>query len=438
MSAIFNIEFDWLENNSADEISRCFSAAIGLSLDGQYLTQIEDFAAKTVRNQVRGSAWHLALWFATNWWRLRWEPETENIYRNCDWCVSHGVAGAGGGVVWPHAYFVSDGNGVEISMAPKNQTPAFEPVRYMHAIRGRVAAGEFENQAGQFINAVLSRAQTFKIADKSLHEVWSAVQSERMSAEASAQRKMEALAGYDPDCAPESLLRLLLSGIPQFGKTAFEEIVADARENTEEVVTGMREIAKGGARITMPNVDMSPVRKSTGDEPWKQGAVLAHELRKRLDLKDGPVTNENLSDMVRTKAAFLTGSDGFVSNSRMPFVLREDDPDTYQFFINRKRGTTRRFALARMIGDHLAFRNDEPLRPATKTRTFRQKLQRAFAQELLCPTQELIDKVGTGATDDEAINDAAEFFDVSPLLVKNTLVNNRVLDREILGAQWMQ
>lgn len=77
----------------------------------------------------------------------------------------------------------------------------------------------------------------------------------------------------------------------------------------------------------------------------------------------------------------------------------------------------------------------ERLLPATDTQTFRQKFQRAFAQAFLYPFDALQDKLGTKTPDDDDIADAAEYFQVSPLLVRHVLVNKGVLERDGLNQQ---
>jgi Zn-dependent peptidase ImmA (M78 family) len=72
------------------------------------------------------------------------------------------------------------------------------------------------------------------------------------------------------------------------------------------------------------------------------------------------------------------------------------------------------------------------LLPATRLYTQRQKFQRAFAQEFLCPYTELKSYLGSGRLDDEAIEDAASYFQVSPLLIRTTLVNKGMLERNVL------
>jgi hypothetical protein len=109
-------------------------------------------------------------------------------------------------------------------------------------------------------------------------------------------------------------------------------------------------------------------------------------------------------------------------------------------FVNRVRHkvhlsaytTGRRFALARLIGDKIAGSPSGPFKlAAPRTYTYRQKLQRAFAGEFLCPFEELEKMLG-GDFGDDAIQDAAQHFEVSDITVRTLLVNHGVIDRDNL------
>ena len=58
-----------------------------------------------------------------------------------------------------------------------------------------------------------------------------------------------------------------------------------------------------------------------------------------------------------------------------------------------------------------------------------QKFERGFAQELLCPWQELDEFTNNSGLDEEGITEAAEHFQVSRLVVLSTLVNKQKLPR---------
>lgn len=73
----------------------------------------------------------------------------------------------------------------------------------------------------------------------------------------------------------------------------------------------------------------------------------------------------------------------------------------------------------------------ERLKPATRSYTYRQKLQRAFAGEFLCPFDALADLLG-GDLSADAREDAASHFNVSERTVSSLLVNHKMIGREEL------
>jgi Zn-dependent peptidase ImmA (M78 family) len=87
------------------------------------------------------------------------------------------------------------------------------------------------------------------------------------------------------------------------------------------------------------------------------------------------------------------------------------------------------------LGDKLAGGPSGRLSPATKANTYRQKLQRSFAAELLCPYKVLSDLL-RGDFSQEAIEEAARHFDVSPWTVQTILVNRGDLPREDLETDF--
>ena len=66
--------------------------------------------------------------------------------------------------------------------------------------------------------------------------------------------------------------------------------------------------------------------------------------------------------------------------------FRNGDPNSFSVFLRGPIPASRRFALLRLVGDHLTAPRDDKLLPAARyAKTQRQKFQRAFAQEFLVP-----------------------------------------------------
>jgi hypothetical protein len=91
----------------------------------------------------------------------------------------------------------------------------------------------------------------------------------------------------------------------------------------------------------------------------------------------------------------------------------------------------RRFELARLLGDRIVRPFGGSLHPATRAYTYRQKVQRSFAAELLSPF-EAVDGMLAGDYSAEAQQDVAEHFGVSDLTIRTLLVAHRRMGREEL------
>jgi hypothetical protein len=66
----------------------------------------------------------------------------------------------------------------------------------------------------------------------------------------------------------------------------------------------------------------------------------------------------------------------------------------------------------------------------TSTKTGRQKFQRAFAQSLLCPYDDLLAYMNTEDPIEDDISAAARHFHVSERVIQTTLVNKHRIDRQ--------
>jgi Zn-dependent peptidase ImmA (M78 family) len=213
-------------------------------------------------------------------------------------------------------------------------------------------------------------------------------------------------------------------------------MVAETRRDTGEIWETIRELGRAGAqpkrggfRVRVRELPKLPAAE-VEHRPWQIGSDLARHARKHWDLGAKPIRNQTLAALLGAKAAVF--SDHSTVATPMPLGIRTEKSDTFDLYFNRPNPTTRRFAASRLLGDHLYFTKPERLLPATHARTSRQQFQRSFAQEFLCPIQALLEKIQTTQPDDDDFSEAAEYFHVSPQLVRTTLVNNNQLERDAL------
>jgi Zn-dependent peptidase ImmA (M78 family) len=274
------------------------------------------------------------------------------------------------------------------------------------------------------------------IHEETLAGVWTEVLAERRDAELSRRRKLEAICGYDPDEAPDELLRMLVENGATLGFAALEEVAAAGRHLSAEVLQEILNLTKSGASSTqggfrgvLPTINATPA-DAEDELPWQIGEKLARLARSQWCFDDKPITDSDLADLLQVPAKVF--EDGEKCPISIPVALRTEEADTFDIYFDSPRNANRRFAIARLLGDHL--RMNDRLLPATKAKTARQKIQRTFAQEFLCPIDALLAKIQTDQPDDLDLDEAAAYFKVSPLLVRATLVNKGYLDRESLNV----
>ena len=401
-------------------------AEIGVAVEQVTLTRALDDRTGQARNGGRLSAHRLAEWLAWNWWRLRWEPSHQNARRDqrIGWRQAHDLAGIGGGWLWPNVMITCDGLRVVLDARPSPEVWT-EPLRYVTSRRVVVSAESFEAGVDDFLKRVLARLDAWSLAETRLRAAWRELAAEREDPELARYRRIEACLGCDVDEAdPKRVERVIVDG-RMLGSAAMFEVAADRFLTAVEFREAARRVgfdADPDARVTgLVNV------RNGGDQraAWVVGVDAAAALRRRERLGDGPLSDQRLADLCAVDtSAFRAGNIGV----DMAFAL--DDRRAGSRIVLRSRWRAgRRFEAARLLADSLLVDTDDRLRPATGAATYRQKTQRAFAAELLCPVESLLDVLADDFSDDARVT-AAERFGVSPLAVTAVLANNGFADWE--------
>jgi len=191
MTTEFSISAEWLSAEQGAPEIRETSALVSIQLGNHMATRAEDDWSKSVRTNVRVSAYPLALWLAASWWRLRWEPSFESARGDLSWRMAHETSAAGYGFIWPRLVFESDGENIDAICFPSGPVAA-EPVRYLENFRVSISSKIFERAIDQFVSLVLARLETVGVRDSQLQTLWQEVNDERKSPDAVAHRRYEA------------------------------------------------------------------------------------------------------------------------------------------------------------------------------------------------------------------------------------------------------
>ena len=432
-------EINWIEGSngtstSADLLTRCYLA---LRVSGRQLFCHEDLLGDhQVKDAIGVSAYPLAVWFAANWWRLRWEPglASDDASAMHDWKMSHLLAAAGEGYAWPNLTFASDGQSVQLNLKPSYENTG--SLRYLERLEAWVPAEQYESGVDEFISRTLEQLNDYA-GQTPLHQLWHTVLDERATPSLTLQRQLEARLGYDPEEAPESLMTLLLKLGAAHGEAAIQELACIGHKHAGKTIEEAEQsLAEAGELITLPIQNVRRLAELLGDGqpgyPWEKARDAANETRQHLGLNKGPLNNRKLSELLETSPRLLEHNQ---AAHRLPIGLGEiTDNGQARVALGKTRKDSRRFMTARFIADGIYGSGIGNWLPCTDAATSRQKFQRAFAQEFLCPYNDLIEWMDTTYPDEETMEAAAEHFEVSPLLINTVMVNHGHIPQSELEA----
>ena len=433
MSALDIAISQWIAREHGDEIALATLAQIELRSGERALTLLEDRVALANRTFANLSAYDLALWFAVNWWRLRWEPFRDGA----DWRMAHSMTTVGGGYVWPSITMISDGEHIQLQVRPTAGMD-WEPIRYLESIDRIVPAGDFELAIDSFVESVLARLFGRNLSSTELHELWEELIAERRNPSSASLRKLEALLGFDAGIAPDDVIDSLFSAAEAYGRSAIDEIAAGVGGGAPQVIeTIVEDLDRNGTDLSCDHIrDLASHQTEwnfTG-EPWERATEAARIARTIWKLDGSPVPNSALTRIAGTTKNFISSRAVFCDSPIAAGKWTTRSRDSWRVILKSRWPVNRRFELCRLIADGLVASEGDLLLPATASRTSRQKFQRAFAQEFLCPFDVLRERLGPSAPTDEDIEDAAAHFEVSPLVIRTTLVNKGILPRDLLSA----
>ncbi len=409
-------------------------AAFGLleiNAAGQVLTAAIN-ADEHGRHYANGpyiSGYHLAEWLVWNWWRLRWEPRPSvDLTPPLDWDLSHRMSDIGAGYVWPNITISCDGFQCDLisERSDESDTPSFY---YSGAPTITVPAADFEDAADLFITFVLNRLQDDGITNSNLQTLWDDLTAERNDLEFARFRRIEALLGFDPEQADETRIETWLKDAGSLGENALDEL---ATGNANGMLSA-QQIADATASM---GFDMNtrdalrldyPIGMQWGQTAaWRIGVAAANAVRQQAGLSDQPVTDRALADLAGMSESAIASDQ--CTNS-LSWVFYSPQTASPRIALRQWRKTGRRFDVARLVGDRLLGQGIEPLSPATRSYSYRQKAQRAFAAELLSPWEKVRDMLGD-ENSQENQEYVAEHFAVSPLTISTLLINNEGYNRD--------
>lgn len=411
----------------------------------------------------------LAFWLVDNWWRIRWEC-IPPVGMSSEWRLAHELSAIGGGYVWPRLAIWGEGSRIGL-LSRSDPSGVVGPVRYLTDALLFIAASQFESEIDEFLSNTIDAFVETDTDRSALRAQVQALRSEREDSDVTAWRRMEARLGFDPDDAPEETIEKLAAFAARYGDAAVEEAAmatpgaqaADALAAEIEAAQTSRIECEFGESVKASTLPISgfslqgplvtlkagravslllqgierasvSLRQSfdSGEAPWTLAEHAATSLRMALGVGQGPLRNRALGELLGTGVEnFRMTPSTATKILHYGLRLTSEDGRRDRIAVRSRWPHDRRFEMVRALGDAI-WADSDRLGPLADSKTARQKFQRAFAQSLLCPYNDLISYIGTGQPDESDISAAAQHFHVSERVVRTVLVNKGVLERHRL------
>ncbi|MEZ4475606.1 MAG: hypothetical protein R3F60_33380 [bacterium] len=397
------------------------------------VTELLDLRSSSRRTAVYGSAFPLAEWVVEHWWHLLHEPcPTSPVVSAREaraWMrptlQRHGILSARDGGALPDLSIWSDGPECILRWDADPPTSRGARVRFVSQGQAHLPTSDVQAGLTALVNQVIGRLEALGLHDdedaRRLQAAWSAVASS-MAEEPVVCRRL-ALLGldpYDPDEATDEVIALMERGASLMPAVLVDDLLEATRP--AQLYTDLAWVAAGARAV---HAGRQARLSAGGGTAHEAGYAAARATRDLLgldqrcpvsDLRAALVDGLGWSEEIeRTHPAEVDLEAVVGWSAQKPLAIV---PST-----RREAGS--RFRLARAAYLILTGAAAESPRLLSSAATRTQRASRAFAAELLLPAAALGERLG-GSISDSAIEEVADEYRVSPLLVRHQIENHGI------------
>ena len=428
----FRIECEFESGHSTVAEHRATWARLEIWVNNKCVTRHQNLAEGELHSGIVRPMYPVAEWLLTNWWRLNFElpyPKRPGYWRG------HHIRAAEEGFALPDLEFVTAGDLMKLVCKPHNAE--HQRVEFIDDACCWLPREEVRAEFCRVIEQVVCRLKKRQLVDTFVESEFTALQ--RLTSDEHEFCAAAGALGVDPfqiTDAAASAIELATSELPSSIQSELFAVADLSRLSlaADWVKNSLRDCADHEFDVRSLQ---RCVRKSNFQDrklpPWKYGYQRAGELRQALNIAP-------------SQAAFCLdllapGLDAFVEShhveqatesfSKLDLLGDASAQDVLRISMKKQRRDSRRFAIARAIGDFLAMANNDVFvitannsSSSSEAMTTRQRFNRAFAAELLAPAEALAQHV---ASDDfiseDQVADLTDKFQVSDKVIRRQLRN---------------
>lgn len=416
----FNVDWEDARGVSTPELAATW-ARLSITAGQDTITLVSDARSLSTRTSIYAPMYSLAEWCAFNWWQIdsdyrpaflhrsKWHASTERGPA-WSWVDHHSIKCAGDGVPWPDLVFLPSAQQILVTWAGYRSAE----LSYLSSGTIELPKDVLQGALADFVETVVERLKQIGIAKTPLQLEWEAIKS--TSADEADFCRSAARLGLDPLSLSESMSDLIVHGssvldgdlLDDFLVSADPEHLASDLEWTENALESLHSLK--GAREPLPNFALETLDMS---QPWSAG--YADARRFRLALRAASTEAVDVSQFVEAHGDLGMASQGLVS-------IGERSASRSVSVINASQHGA--FVDARAIWR--ALRSDHAFMISSASMPL-QKAERAFAAELLAPSEglkEMLPELSSDTIDLRTVTELSAHFRVSDLVVEHQLENH--------------
>lgn len=428
----FKLEWEWAAapHVKAPE-HRATWARIELSVGAEHVTLVEDFDSASSRRSIYCPMYPLAEWIAYNWWllqansrpaisieSLRHLPSSLRSVER-DRSRRHCMRSIGDGFLWPNLYIIPEGSETLVRWSADGSQPASRKIRYLSQGYQFVDSVRLVRVLAGVVESVIARLADQGISGFPLQEEWDAVT--RADVDETAFCLAAARLGLDPYSEADAVEEVLHRAGQELSGNVLEDFLnaADPRRldaGLEWVLSAQTAVAESvsGENLLPPVGDALRRERPDHRNPWELGWRQARRFRQ--ELRFDPISRVDPSDYMTSLTCAssdrgLQAVGGRAGPGRGGAVVLGGSPSV----------NSSRFTLSRALWHFLT--EDDPAFLIASSYTDRQKIERAFAAELLAPARGIEGMLRSDALIEEDLDEIADHFGVSVMVVEHQIQN---------------
>lgn len=439
MGRAVRFELEWQEAPGVrDKVLAESWARLSLRIGELHATESIDSRSSSRRLGVYGPLFPLAEWLVEHWWHLLHEPSPHSPVLGGraappwmrSWVQRHNLLAARDGGALPDFTIARDGNEAFLYWEADpilHHGPA--RVRFVSQGKSRVSVNELEGQLSAVIEAVLSRLQEKLQGNEEVERVvaeWDTVRS--ADADEKELCRLLAIMGvdpYDPDEATDALIGTVerCRDLPESLRT---DLLEGSDPNSLSANLGWVERERTDVRPGV-NGDAPPsVELVWAPTAHETGYLAARKAREKLLRIPADKPIQNLQETLVERLGWSQQCSRLASSeAQLDGLLELDETEAAPLLVvaYKRNSVAERFRLARAAFFPATRTLGAGARLLTNSAAYSQRMTRAFAAELLAPS-EALSKLVSGRLHDTNVEELAEEFEVSPQLIGHQVENH--------------